>query len=134
MSLSDCIKCWDTPCRCGYAYRDWPVDQLETFISVLRRVAANRSKQSCTNMEMGNMLSRIQEAIEEGQDHVQICDAIAEHFSLTEGHKGYHFPQWLSRIVEGEMNDYKNGEGHWGETPKVIETNVKIDRSKTCND
>ena len=21
MSLSDCPKCWDTPCTCGYEYR-----------------------------------------------------------------------------------------------------------------
>lgn len=21
MSMSDCIKCWDTPCSCGYGYR-----------------------------------------------------------------------------------------------------------------
>ena len=23
MSLSDCPKCWDTPCTCGHEYRDW---------------------------------------------------------------------------------------------------------------
>ena len=23
MALSDCIKCWSTPCECGYEYRDW---------------------------------------------------------------------------------------------------------------
>lgn len=22
MSLSDCPKCWDTPCTCGYEYRN----------------------------------------------------------------------------------------------------------------
>ena len=21
MSLSDCVKCWDTPCTCGYEFR-----------------------------------------------------------------------------------------------------------------
>lgn len=21
MSMSDCIKCWNTPCSCGYEYR-----------------------------------------------------------------------------------------------------------------
>jgi len=23
MSLSDCIKCWDTPCTCGWDYRNY---------------------------------------------------------------------------------------------------------------
>ena len=23
MAMSDCIKCWETPCRCGYEYRKW---------------------------------------------------------------------------------------------------------------
>ena len=23
MSLSDCVKCWDTPCTCGYDYKDY---------------------------------------------------------------------------------------------------------------
>lgn len=23
MALSDCAKCWDTPCTCGWDYRNW---------------------------------------------------------------------------------------------------------------
>jgi hypothetical protein len=23
MSLSDCVHCWETPCTCGYEYRNW---------------------------------------------------------------------------------------------------------------
>lgn len=23
MALSSCPKCWETPCVCGYGYRDW---------------------------------------------------------------------------------------------------------------
>lgn len=26
MALSDCDKCWETPCRCGWEYRDWSVE------------------------------------------------------------------------------------------------------------
>ena len=28
MSLSDCAKCWETPCECGHQYRSWPTDRL----------------------------------------------------------------------------------------------------------
>lgn len=23
MAMSDCEKCWETPCCCGWEYRDW---------------------------------------------------------------------------------------------------------------
>lgn len=26
MALSDCVKCWSTPCECGYGYRDMNVE------------------------------------------------------------------------------------------------------------
>jgi hypothetical protein len=32
MSLSDCEKCWDTPCTCGHDYRDWSKDKLIEFV------------------------------------------------------------------------------------------------------
>lgn len=38
MSLSDCEKCWNTPCTCGYDYRTWSVKQLEQQIKMLQGV------------------------------------------------------------------------------------------------
>jgi hypothetical protein len=30
--LSDCEKCWETPCKCGYDYKDWTEEALVRFI------------------------------------------------------------------------------------------------------
>lgn len=38
MSLSDCEKCWETPCRCGHGYRNWSVDDLNKQIAMLQDV------------------------------------------------------------------------------------------------
>lgn len=38
MALSDCVKCWDTPCRCGWNYRTWTKDALNEFIKILQNV------------------------------------------------------------------------------------------------
>ena len=38
MSMSDCPECWDTPCMCGYGYRDWTPDKLRDLIKVLAGV------------------------------------------------------------------------------------------------
>lgn len=27
MSMSDCIKCWNTPCTCGYSYKNWSQEE-----------------------------------------------------------------------------------------------------------
>ena len=32
VSLSDCIKCWETPCRCGYEYKDWSEKDMVKFL------------------------------------------------------------------------------------------------------
>ncbi|KKK72388.1 hypothetical protein LCGC14_2904380 [marine sediment metagenome] len=32
MSLSDCAKCWDTPCTCGWEYRNYSLENLEKLI------------------------------------------------------------------------------------------------------
>lgn len=31
--LSDCSKCWNTPCTCGYDYRKIQPEQMEKFIA-----------------------------------------------------------------------------------------------------
>ena len=28
MSLSDCSECWDTPCTCGFEYKDYTDDEI----------------------------------------------------------------------------------------------------------
>lgn len=38
MSLSDCPKCWDTPCTCGHEYQDWTVERLEAQIQMLKAI------------------------------------------------------------------------------------------------
>lgn len=38
MAMSDCIKCWDTPCRCGHSYLDWSEKDLEDHIKMLQSV------------------------------------------------------------------------------------------------
>jgi hypothetical protein len=38
MALSDCVKCYETPCVCGYEYKDWPIEKLEKQIALLQKV------------------------------------------------------------------------------------------------
>ncbi len=33
MSLSDCEKCWDTPCTCGNEYKNYSKDALIKLMS-----------------------------------------------------------------------------------------------------
>lgn len=35
MSLSDCPKCWDTPCTCGYEYREYKDENIVEHISTI---------------------------------------------------------------------------------------------------
>lgn len=42
MSLSDCSKCWDTPCTCGEMYKSWSDADIQTLICTLEKVLADR--------------------------------------------------------------------------------------------
>ena len=33
MSMSDCSKCWSTPCLCGYEYKQYSIGYFAKFIS-----------------------------------------------------------------------------------------------------
>ncbi len=35
MSMSDCIKCWDTPCTCGYGYRKLSQEMRQALAAVV---------------------------------------------------------------------------------------------------
>ena len=38
MALSDCIKCWDTPCTCGWEQRNSSIEYLENRICFLQLI------------------------------------------------------------------------------------------------
>jgi len=38
MSMSDCIKCWETPCACGHEYLHWDEQRLRQQIAMLQGV------------------------------------------------------------------------------------------------
>lgn len=42
MSLSDCPKCWDTPCICGHEYTGWTIERLKKLIAVLQGVIKDK--------------------------------------------------------------------------------------------
>ena len=42
MAMSDCIKCWNTPCQCGWDFRTTNLKGLEIYISILQKVAEYR--------------------------------------------------------------------------------------------
>jgi len=38
MALSDCVKCWDTPCTCGWEYRGISVEYLQKKIDMYNKM------------------------------------------------------------------------------------------------
>ena len=45
MALSDCIKCWSTPCECGYDYRDWSWERIFEFHKTIVEAKIEYEKQ-----------------------------------------------------------------------------------------
>jgi len=43
-SDSYCEKCWEDPCKCGYYYRDCPIEWLDERIAVLTKARDERQK------------------------------------------------------------------------------------------
>jgi len=62
MALSDCIKCWMTPCECGYEYRNWGKKRKDELVKavqgyntedILRWIKYSAPYDSDTMMTMG---------------------------------------------------------------------------------
>ena len=43
MSMYDCPKCWETPCVCGYEYRNWTKERIQQQIKMLQKVLNEKS-------------------------------------------------------------------------------------------
>jgi hypothetical protein len=40
MGLGDCPKCWDGMCSCGYEYRNWSIERIDSLVEKLSKVKA----------------------------------------------------------------------------------------------
>lgn len=46
MAMNDCEKCWDTPCTCGWDYRNIPPEKFVEFLAdILRYRSKTEAKQ-----------------------------------------------------------------------------------------
>ena len=47
MSFFDCPECWETPCRCGYMYRNWTKEQRRDLaIAAMKSVSSEQESSS----------------------------------------------------------------------------------------
>ncbi len=44
MSMSDCEKCWDSICCCGWDYRKWSLSRLKEQSKLLKKIVRWREK------------------------------------------------------------------------------------------
>lgn len=44
MALSDCSHCWDTPCTCGWGYRNYNIKGLQERINMLQKVVSFKNQ------------------------------------------------------------------------------------------
>lgn len=60
MSLSDCPKCWDTPCSCGYEYKDMSTESKHRLAAVVlgMSVAELDDKLSCKGKHVSDEASQ----------------------------------------------------------------------------
>jgi len=43
MAMSDCARCWETPCVCGKEYEKWSIDRLIQLRDTLQKEINKRN-------------------------------------------------------------------------------------------
>ena len=51
MSLSDCVKCWSTPCVCGHEYKNYnKTDKIELLRAILKTCSDTEFQDICNEI------------------------------------------------------------------------------------
>lgn len=127
MGMSDCIKCWDTPCRCGHDYLDWSEEDLDKQITMLQgvlnqKVAARPEPTEFTDVKFhphADVRFHFQRMIWENEKSAMIGFVTAE---LTDSGK-------LSWIREGDEYYYitlTSGKSY--RVPKASYTSLNVEK------
>ena len=54
MAMSDCEKCWATPCVCGWDYRNYHKEQAANLIAVVLKYRSEEDRKEILKMAMDN--------------------------------------------------------------------------------
>jgi hypothetical protein len=46
MSMTDCVKCWNTPCICGWGYKGWSIESLKSLRDILNSLIQEKEAAS----------------------------------------------------------------------------------------
>ena len=65
MAMSDCEKCWNTPCTCGWDYIDWSRTALRKQILLLKAILFCRVAHMGDSKE--EIFKQVQKLVQEGE-------------------------------------------------------------------
>ena len=68
MALSDCPKCWDTPCTCGYMFKDYQEKYLITFLTYAISYKSHSQQLFIIDQVMNNVLNKAADNFEKEEN------------------------------------------------------------------
>lgn len=59
--MSDCLKCWETPCSCGYDYQDWQKERKKKIIKAIANNDVDILRQCIDELDFVNNSNHLSE-------------------------------------------------------------------------
>ena len=55
MGMSDCEKCWSTPCECGWIYKNWSTETLSKHIASITQYRSKKEAKAIIRAAIGEL-------------------------------------------------------------------------------